>query len=203
MVARFYRVEADQAFLDELRTMRFPVSTGNASVDEGYRLLAKYLSNTWENSITELAVDYARVFIGHGVDGYSAAYPFESVYTSEKRLLMQGARDEVLALYRVAGLEKQESWREGEDHIALELEYMQILSLRTAEALREGDQDRALSLLKSQFNFMDVHLGGWAPLLTGEMRTFAKTDFYKGLAYMAEGFLETDTELLEDLLAEA
>ena len=30
---------------------------------------------------------------------------FESVYTSEKRLLMQEARDEVLAIYRSAGLD--------------------------------------------------------------------------------------------------
>ena len=82
--------------------MRFPASTGNKNVDEGYRLMAKFMSNVWENSLTDLAVDYVRTFIGHGVDAFSAAYPFESVYTSEKRLLMQEARDEVLAIYRSA-----------------------------------------------------------------------------------------------------
>ena len=82
-------------------------------VDEGYRLLATYLSNTWDNSVTDLAIDYVRVFIGHGIDAFSAAYPFESVYTSEKRLLMQEARDEVLAIYRSAGLDKQDTWKEG------------------------------------------------------------------------------------------
>ena len=35
------------------------------------------------HAITDLAVDYVRAFIGHGVDAYSAAYPFESVYTSQ------------------------------------------------------------------------------------------------------------------------
>ena len=202
LLSRLFRVEIDQELLDELHGMRFPASTGNADVDEGYLRLAKYLSNTWENSLTDLAVDYTRVFIGHGVDAYSAAYPFESVYTSEKRLLMQSARDEVLALYRAAGLSKQESWKEGEDHIALELEYLQILSDRTAEALCKGDTDTATSWVRAQYNFLDVHLDSWAPLLTAEVKKFAKTDFYRGLAFLTEGFLETDREVLEELLAE-
>ena len=101
LLSRLYRVEVDQPLLDELRSMRFPAKTGNENVDEGYRLLATYLSNTWDNSVTDLAIDYVRVFIGHGIDAFSAAYPFESVYTSEKRLLMQEARDEVLAIYRM------------------------------------------------------------------------------------------------------
>ena len=93
LLSRLYRVEIDEELLEELRGMRFPAKTGSDEVDAGYRLIAQYLSNAWDNSVTDLAVDYVRTFIGHGVDAFSAAYPFESVYTSEKRLLMQeGAR---------------------------------------------------------------------------------------------------------------
>ena len=201
LLARLFRVEISEDLLKELRSMRFPVKSGNDNVDEGYRLFAKFLSNTWENSLTELAVDYSRVFIGHGVDAFSAAYPYESVYTSEKRLLMQDARDEVLAIYRSCGLDKQESWKEGEDHMALELEYMQILAQRTADALNDGDEPKAVNLVKSQKGFLEDHLGGWAPLLSEQMLRFAQTDFYKGLAYLMEGFVETDYELLKDLLS--
>ena len=202
LLARLYRREVDQALLDELKAVHFPFDTGNALVDSGYRMMVTYLSKTWENTLTELAADYLRTFLGHGIDGHSAAYPYESVYTSEKRLLMQSARDEVLALYRAAGLSKQESWKEGEDHIALELEYLQILSDRTAEALCKGDTDTATSWVRAQYNFLDVHLDSWAPLLTAEVKKFAKTDFYRGLAFLTEGFLETDREVLEELLAE-
>lgn len=97
--------------------------------------------------ITELAVDYVRTFIGSGNNGYSAAYPFESVYTSPKRLLMQGARDEVLVIYRAAGLEKSESWGDGEDHVALELEFMEVLGSRALEALKSGDEEGAAGFL--------------------------------------------------------
>lgn len=202
LLSRLFRVEIDQQLLDELHGMRFPASTGNADVDEGYLRLAKYLSNTWENSLTDLAVDYTRVFIGHGVDAYSAAYPFESVYTSEKRLLMQEARDEVLAIYRSAGLDKQDTWKEGEDHIALELEFEQIMATRTVEALRKGDEDEAVALLTTQKNFLEDHLAAWAPMMTSDMKRFAQTDFYRGLAYLTDGFLQTDQTFLDDVLAE-
>lgn len=202
LISRLYRVEVDQELLDELCSMRFPASTGNPEADQGYRLIATYLSNLWENSVTDLAVDYVRCFIGHGVDAYSAAYPFESVYTSEKRLLMQEARDEVLAIYRSAGLDKQETWKEGEDHIAVELEFMQILSQRTVEALSRGDEEGAFNLLVTQRNFADDHLVSWVPMMTADLKRFAKTDFYRGLAHLTDGFLSTDREFLEDITTE-
>ena len=126
-LSRLFRVEVDQELYDTLMSMRFPANTGNALVDEGYRMICGYLSQADGTVLTELAVDYVRAFIGSGNDGFSAAYPYESVYTSPKRLMMQDARDEVLVLYRAFGLDKQESWKEGEDHIALELEFEQIL----------------------------------------------------------------------------
>ena len=51
-------------------------------------------------------------------DRYSAAYPYESVYTSERRLLMQEASAEVLAPLRENEL-KRGNWNEAEDHICL------------------------------------------------------------------------------------
>lgn len=203
LLSRLYRVEIDDSLLTELHAMRFPTNTGNGDVDEGYRLVATYLSNTWDNSVTELAVDYARVFIGHGVDAFSAAYPFESVYTSEKRLLMQEARDEVLTIYRSAGLDKQDTWKEGEDHVALELEFEQILANRTIGALEHSDENEAIVLLNTQKNFLDDHLAAWVPMMTADMKRFAQTDLYRGLAYLTDGFLETDQEFLRNLLDEA
>ncbi len=157
LLARLYRREVDAPLLDELKTVHFPLNTGNSQVDSGYRLMVGYLSKTWENTLTELAADYLRTFLGHGIDGHSAAYPYESVYTSERRLLMQDARTEILALFRASGLEKDPSFKDAEDHIALELEFMQLLALRCAEALRAGNGDDALALVRSQATFLDEH----------------------------------------------
>ena len=201
-LSRLFRVEVDQELYDTLVSMRFPTNTGNALVDEGYRMICGYLSQADGTVLTELAVDYVRAFIGSGNDGFSAAYPYESVYTSPKRLMMQDARDEVLVLYRTFGLDKQESWKEGEDHIALELEFEQIMATRTVEALRKGDEDEAVALLTTQKNFLEDHLAAWAPMMTSDMKRFAQTDLYRGLAYLTDGFLQTDQTFLDDVLAE-
>lgn len=200
-LARLFREEVDEALLAQLNGTDYPVSSGNGLMDEGYYQIAKYLSNAWVDPLMKLSVDYTRAFLGSGIDTYSAAYPFESVYTSEKRLLMSDARDEVLAIYRSCGLEKSESWTVGEDHVAVELEFMGVLAHRAAKALRAGDEERAFSLINTQRNFMDDHLASWVPVFLSDTRRFADTTFYQGVANVTEGFLEEDAALLADLVA--
>ena len=44
MLTRLYMSEVDEEYLDKLRTMHFPKNTGNAHVDEGYRLFREFLT---------------------------------------------------------------------------------------------------------------------------------------------------------------
>ena len=182
--------------------MSFPYGSGNAKLDEGYMRMAKFMSNTWPNTLTDLAIDYVRSFIGHGNDSYSCAYPYESVYTSRERLMMMGARDMVLAIYRSQNLDKRESWKEGEDHVAVELEFMATMAKRSADAFRAGDAEEAEAALTVQRNFLTDHLLAWVPMMTADLARFAKTDFYLGLAYVTEGFLSIDDEFFAELFEE-
>lgn len=200
LLARIFRVEVDGKFLEELRHLKFPTSTGNEHVDYGYRTMYNYLKGTWEDTLLDLARDYARTFIGHGNNGRSAAYPFESVHTSEKRLLMQDARDEVLAIYRANLLKKGEEWNDCEDHIALELEFMQVMSERTAKALKEGKEDEAVEMLKTQRAFVGQHLANWVPMFVSDIKYFSQTDLYIGAGELLLGFVQTEVEALDDLL---
>ena len=198
-LARLFRKEIGTDELIEMRSMQFPMSTGNPDVDKGYELIASYLEQTWGGSEEELAIDYVRTFIGHGVNGYSAAYPFESVHTSERRLMMQEARAEVLQVLR-DNLLKRGNWTEGEDHIALELEFMQRMALRCADDLQAGRNSQATDKLKTQMDFAKDHLLNWLPILSSEMRRFSKTSFYQGLSYLALGFVKEDFAALSELL---
>lgn len=215
LLARLYGKEVDQGLLDTLIATDYPVSTGVADADEGYRLIATYLSGTWEGTLTELAADYVHAFIGSNGGHVSAAYPFESVYRSDTGLLMQDARDEALALYRTAGLEKAGDWPEGEDHICAELEYMRVLSQRCSEVLADAvagdaaDEEGAAGgdavmwatrLLRAQKSFMDCHLAKWVPAFTADVERFAKQDFYKGLAKVTRGFIAQDALVLGEVL---
>lgn len=202
LLARLYRAEIDQPLLDELHGMLYPADTGDESLDTGYLCIATFLSNLWTGSVNELKVDFARCFLGNGVDGYSAAYPYESVYTSPKRLMMQDARDEVLAVYRAYGIKKTDDWKEGEDHLSLELEFERIMCDRAIEALMADDEDKASELLAAQLGFLRDHLAPWVPMLTADMKRRAQTKMYLGLAHLTDGFLRTDLQFMEDLLAE-
>lgn len=199
MLARLFREEVDLPTLRELQQMRFPQATGNAAADEGYHQLYDYLKRAWDDSVTELAIDYVSTFIGHGVNGYSAAYPYESVYTSERRLLMQEARAEVLATLRENELVRG-NWNEAEDHIALELEFMQRLSLRAADALSDDAEDEAIAYLRTSYDFLENHLLNWVPMLVADMRMHARTLFYQGLAQLTLGSLQEDEAVLRELL---
>ena len=201
MLARIFRVEADDDLVTQMRGMKFPTATGNEHVDKGYRLLFNYLSTVWEDTRLDLARDYMRTFIGHGVNGHSAAYPFESVHTSEKRLLMQEARDEVLAIYRANNLKKDESWRDCEDHIAVELEFMQVMAKRTADALLAGREDEAVEELRTQRAFVRDHLANWVPIFVHDIMQWSETDFYRGAGELLLGFVQVEGETLDDLLA--
>jgi TorA maturation chaperone TorD len=202
LLSRLYCREADETLLSDLRNTSFPARTGNDRVDTGYRKLALYLSGNPDNALMELAVDYVNVFFGNGNLTYSAAYPFESVYTSEKRLMMQEARDEVLEAYRRADMEIDRSWKDPADHIALELLYMQRQSEHAKEALDNKEDERALELFAQQRDFFVNHLAAWTPMMTADMKRIAKTEFYQGLAYLTEGFLRVDRSFLASVISQ-
>lgn len=199
LLAGLYRKELEFDQVNELKRMRFPANTGNESTDRGFRDLYEYLKTAWEGSVTELKVDYSRTFIGSGVSGYSAAYLYESVYTSERRLLAREARDEVLQYYRNNSLMKGE-WNDLEDHVALELEFMQIMSMRTRDALAEGNEDAALNLIRCQHDFIRSHLNNWLPMMVGDVLKFSETKLYRGVALVTLGYCEDDEVLLAELL---
>ena len=201
LLSRLFATEVDQEFLEALCAMMYPVESGNAQVDEGHYAIAKYLSNEWIDPVTKLAVDYAKTFLGDGMDTYAAAYPYESVYTSPKRLTMQAARDEVLAIYRSQGLDKANGWNVAEDHVAAELEFMRARCLRCAEALRAEDEETAVSLFATQQNFLEGHILEWVPLFTSDARRFSKTLFYQGVTLLTDGFLSADQEFLASVLS--
>lgn len=201
LIARLYASEVDQELLEGLQAVPYPQGTGSDDLDLGYRKLATYLSNASDGALTELAIDYVRTFIGHRNDTYGAAYPFESVYTSEKRLLMQEARNEVVAIYRKSGMAVAEAWADPEDHVAIELEYMQFMATKAANLLSQGEASKALACLESQRDFLVDRLIMWTPMLTSDIKRFAKTGLYEGLAYITDGFLQLDREFLSGVFS--
>ena len=190
-VARLLRTEVDDEALGRLRAMRFPAASGNDHLDAGYRGLCAYLNAGGERQHGDLAVDFLHTFIGVTQDREQVAFPYESVYTSPEHLLMQDARDEVLAAYRAAKVVLVDEACEPEDHLAFELEFMQLLGGSCA------------NLLEARRAFLEEHLLNWVPDFADDVQRVARTGFYRALADIVLGVLETDQAFLEDVLDDA
>lgn len=206
LLARLFAREVDDGLLTSMQAASYPGDTGNAHLDAGYRGLCRYLSSTWERTRSDLAVDYFHTFIGNTQDTDRVAFPYESVYTSPEHLLMQDARDEVLAAYRAASVvidEGQNPTNDPEDHIGFELSFAGLLGNRAADVLEAGDDAAAADLLATKRAFLQDHLLNWAPRFAADVQRIAQTGFYQALADVLMGVLEVDAALLDDVLVDS
>lgn len=113
---------------------------------------------------------------------------------------MQEPRDEVLKLYRSMGVDRSGQFKEPEDHIALELQFMTHLCEKTNAALKDGDFREAKRCLEVQRDFLNEHLGKWVPKLSADILKSARREFYKAVAKITEGYVEMDRKLIVELI---
>lgn len=192
LLARLYKKEVDAKLLGTLIAMPFPTGDAN-EILKGYSLISKYLQaskDSQEKAEEDLAVDFARIFLAAGINKGEAAFPFESVYTSKKKIVMQEAWEEVRSIYATYDLGMGAPDGEFlEDHIGLELEFMAFL-------IRENADER------SQLDFLENHLCNWIPAFTADLEKFATTDFYKGLALLTRGVVCAEQSYLAEKTCE-
>jgi anaerobic sulfite reductase subunit A len=194
-LSKVYIKEIDRAFLDNMKAMSFPDMQMEPDLVEGYKEIEEYLENINEDSINELAADYARTFLGAGLSNGSAAFPYESVYTSKDRIVMQDAWADVCEIYTSCGLSKGSVNSDIlEDHIALELEFMAFLCNKSAEDIDD------IKALRMQSDFLDNHLLNWVADLCQAIEEYADTKFYKGIAKLTKGFLKLDRRALDKVI---
>ncbi len=184
LLSRLYEREADQALLDSLRGLSLPED--NDDLKQGAAALRDYLAAAGPDTLEELAVDYAAVFLAAGSAEGAAALPCESVYTSPRRIFMQEAWEQVRGLYADKGLGKAEGRADlMEDHLALELAFMGWL-------IDNGS-------VSEQRSFLEGHLLNWLPAFAADVETYGRTPFYKAVTRVALGFLALERDLLDAL----
>ena len=138
--------------------------------------------NTSSNAeLEELLWEYTRLFIGP----YKLPCPpWESVYTSPKRLMMQDSADQVMQLYREAGL-SIESPDVMPDHIGAELNFLALLLQRAHTATDDREQ-----FMRMTDKFLNDHILKWVPEFTRDMENESETRFYKALARVTRNVTE-------------
>ena len=121
----FFKELTDEA-IETLAAEAWPEHTGNAALDRGYNLLRRYFKFSAGDRRSQLAVEYARIFLAAGVytQEKRSAVPYESVFTSIEHVVMGDSRDDVIDWFIQDGFKVNPDLHEPEDHISFELEYL-------------------------------------------------------------------------------
>ncbi len=196
--------ELNEEAIAALKAQDWPRETGNATLDRGYALARRFFNFASSDIRTQLAVEYARVFLAAGVfgSGKLTAVPYESVFTSEEHLMMQASRDDVVRRFLADGFKVNPDLHEPEDHLSFELEYVSHMSGKAAEALEAGDFEVLAANVDRQLEFIDAHLLNWVGDLYETAREYAKTTFYTGMLLVAMGAAEQSRDLLAEVAAQ-
>jgi TorA maturation chaperone TorD len=138
------------------------------------------IDSSSEQEIEDVLWEYTRLFIGP----YKLPCPpWESAYTSAKRLMMQEAYDEVLSFYKEAGL-KIDNPDVMADHIGAELNFLAILLQKMSQ-----EPEKNLYYMDMAKRFLNEHLVRWAPQFTLDMEEATDSKFYEALAQVTRNLI--------------
>ncbi len=193
----FYKELTEEA-IAELAEGQWPENTGNQALDRGYNLLRRYFKFSAGDRRSQLAVEYARIFLAAGVFSQErrSAVPYESVFTTEEHVMMGGTRDELIDWFIQDGFKVNPDLHEPEDHISFELEYLAHMNAKAAALIRDGRNMDAIKNVKRQRRFIEQHLLNWIGQLQEAAEEYAKTTFYTGMLKVCQGALEQACDAL-------
>lgn len=156
-----------------------------------------------EKFLADLKLEYTRLFMGpYGLP----VPPYESVYREPTRTVMGASTLDVLRRYEEAGLVLSPSFKELPDHVAVELEFLALLSSEEAEAWERGDAAESLRFLRLEEAFLRDHLVPWIGSFCDRVVSSTEGPFYQAMAELAQAYIPLDRDhaaALVHLLEEA
>lgn len=142
--------------------------------------------------------DYTKQFIGpHKLK----AAPWECVYITKERMLLQEQTLAVRACYAREGYAAAQAPHVSDDHIAIELDFIAKLSARASDAY-STDACECVRLLKSMRSFIEEHLLTWVPDYSHDLSQAAPGSLYAAASTSCSAILSIDDEILADLITE-
>jgi len=186
LLATIYRREMTS---DLLKQIKDPSMLGVLS-NLGIELNHGFMKTPEHELLEDLAVEYARLFIGPG----KHISPHESVHHKRDDgrwgQLWGPSTAEVKKFIESAGLSYQSEYTGLPDHISVELEFMQQVTLAEEKAWEDGDRNLALVCLEIEKKFIEAHLAEWIPDFCGKVINGAEFPFYRLMAELTQKFVE-------------
>jgi TorA maturation chaperone TorD len=182
-----------EEFLREIRERDlledWPILVRDPDTARGIELIKAAVLNDSPGRIQGLTDDFNRLFIGPGP---ASAPPYESLYVGREKVLFDRSTLQVREAYRRSGFRAREVNRMPDDHIGLELAFISRLCAPLPG--REGRKDG--STLPALSRFLGGHTLRWVGTFCRLMAEGARTDFYRGAAFLLMGTLEALADLL-------
>ena len=140
-----------------------------------------------------LNVDFTDITILHLI-------PYESFYTREDGMIESGGDNPVISFYNDNGfrVDLDRARAVSPDHIAIELEFMHLLTNSEIEALKDENKEALQELKKLQKEFLQNHILKFAPMYLINVYEEARTPFYKDASKALLEFLLEDYKYLKE-----
>ncbi len=199
LLAAVFRAEPSAALLARLRNREFT----DALESLGLSLGDGFHDAPGEELAQDLAVEFTRLFIGpgphispHESTNIDTGNPMEATLWGPQTV-------EVKKFIEATGLEYDDSFAGMPDHVGAELEFMQRLATKEAEAWAETNEEFATNIRKIEGRFLDEHLCRWASRFCDKVIERSELPFYREFAEVTKGFLQYEGETLQARIVEA
>jgi TorA maturation chaperone TorD len=201
-LSRLFREEVTKDNLVEMKKNVSSIIIAERQNSEGVTRLKNFfkLVEVDHTLIENLAADYAALFLGFSK---YPAHPYESVYLNGENTIMSCSRNEVLEIFIDEGLYRADWFKEPEDHVALQFEFMSYLALELQKALINTDNSRAHSLIHLQYTFYTKHLKPWVCDFCQNIiaSRSLKHDFYRAIGKITEEFMLEEKITIKQLMS--
>ncbi len=197
-LSTLYRDEIPSSLIEKMTKGEFlePINIlqkecASQNISSGLSLINGMLASGSSREVyNEMRYDYADLFLNAGSN---PAFPYASCYVNNEPLVMQEPVFKMREIMNGAGVHKKEDYSDLDDHIAAELELMRYFSEQAADkGLKQEDE----------YDFLRNQLIEWAEEFSTVLGNAAKTDFYRGLAQVTQGFLISERESAEAILSQ-
>ncbi|WP_261815492.1 molecular chaperone TorD [Vibrio gallicus] len=143
-----------------------------------------------EDAQLELSADFCDLFL---TSDKHAALPYASIYLDESKLLNGKPAQDMAELMQNKGIAVDNNFNEPADHLAIELDFLGNMIIRSNELEQEAHLETAFT---EQKHFIDNHLLSWIPQFSENCTQFDSFGFYAAVAELLVNFCELDNRYL-------
>ena len=167
----------------------------------GATKISRKLAKDLDRLATELATTEAGALEAqyHTIFGHVALPDcpvYEAAYAGSSIFQQTGGLADVAGFYRAFGFAVSETDRERVDHLAVELEFMRVLTYKESYARVNDGPDKVRLCRHAQRRFWREHLGRWLPTFGRLLEGRVDEGFYGRLAPLIRSFADAEARAL-------